>query len=188
MLWIVPRSRARPRTNSSPDCSLNFLSKANQQQIVRAERFNRAQFLRQRINQRRHAVGRDDRIRMPVKRQHQRDGVVLARVGDGLPDDLLVAEMHAVEKRRWPGRPCGCPACSSFAAWMIFILTDTICQRASFKNGITLFSNSAAVNFKTASSGIASATSNLPETLRRSVARCAPQPSFWPRSCAMLRT
>ena len=34
---------------------------------------------------------------MPVKRDHQREGVVLARVGDGLPDDLLVAEMHAVE-------------------------------------------------------------------------------------------
>ena len=35
---------------------------------------------------------------MPVKREHQREGVVLARVGDGLADDLLVAEVDAVKK------------------------------------------------------------------------------------------
>ena len=35
---------------------------------------------------------------MPVEGQHQRNGIVLARIGDGLPDDLLVAEMHAVKK------------------------------------------------------------------------------------------
>ena len=35
---------------------------------------------------------------MPVEREHQRDGLVLARIGEGLPDDLLVAEMHAVEE------------------------------------------------------------------------------------------
>ena len=35
---------------------------------------------------------------MPVKRQNECDGVVLARVGDGLADDLLMAEMYPVEK------------------------------------------------------------------------------------------
>ena len=35
---------------------------------------------------------------MPVEGQHQREGIVLARIGDGLPDDLLVAQMHAVEE------------------------------------------------------------------------------------------
>ena len=69
----------------------------NQQQRVRAQRFNRAQFLRQRINQRRHAVGRDHGAGVPVERDHQRNGVVLPRVGDGLADDLLMAEMNAVE-------------------------------------------------------------------------------------------
>ena len=34
---------------------------------------------------------------MLVERDDQRDGVVLAGVGDGLPDDLLMAEMHAVK-------------------------------------------------------------------------------------------
>jgi len=36
-----------------------------------------------------------------VKGQHQRNGVVLSRIGDGLADDLLVAEMHTVKKNRW---------------------------------------------------------------------------------------
>ena len=64
---------------------------------------------------RRHALRRDDGIGMAVEGDHERDRIVLARIGDGLPDDLLVAEMHAVEKRRWPGKPCGCRP-SSFAA------------------------------------------------------------------------
>ena len=54
----------------------------NFQQRVRAERFNRAQFLRARKNLRRHAVGRDDGIRMPVKRDDQRQRLVLPRVGN----------------------------------------------------------------------------------------------------------
>jgi hypothetical protein len=34
---------------------------------------------------------------MPVKREHQRNGVVLPRISDGLPDDLLMTEMNAVK-------------------------------------------------------------------------------------------
>ena len=75
-----------------------FFVETEHQQSVRAERLNRAQFLRPRINLRRHAAGRDDGIRMPVKRHRQRNGVVLARIGDGLADDLLMAEMHAVKE------------------------------------------------------------------------------------------
>ena len=67
------------------------------QQGVRAECFDGAELLRQRIDQRRDAVGCDDRVRVPVERDDQREAVVLAGVGDGLPDDLLVAEMHAVK-------------------------------------------------------------------------------------------
>ena len=91
----VARQAADERLAGLPaECSVEM----NQQQRVRAERFDRAQFLRQRINQRRHAVGRDDGVGMPVERDHQRDGVVLARVGDGLADDLLMAEVDAVKK------------------------------------------------------------------------------------------
>jgi hypothetical protein len=34
---------------------------------------------------------------MAVEGDHERNRIMLAGVGDGLPDDLLVAEMHAVE-------------------------------------------------------------------------------------------
>ena len=39
----------------------------------------------------------DDGIRMTVKGDNERNAILLARVNDGLPDDLLVAKMHAVE-------------------------------------------------------------------------------------------
>src|SRR5208282_6937039 len=77
--------------------SAEFFVEMNQQQRVRAQRFNRAQFLRQRINQRRHPLRRNDGVRVPVKRNYQRNGIVLVRIGDGLADDLLMAEMDAVE-------------------------------------------------------------------------------------------
>ena len=35
---------------------------------------------------------------MPIEGEHEREGIVLARVGNGLPDDLLMAQMDAVEK------------------------------------------------------------------------------------------
>ena len=69
----------------------------NFQQRVRAERFDGAQFLRTGINLRRRFFRRDDGARMPVEGCDHRQRVVLARVGNGLPDDLLMAEMHAVE-------------------------------------------------------------------------------------------
>jgi hypothetical protein len=46
---------------------------------------------------------------------------VLARVGDGLPDDLLVAEMHAVENADGQADLAAAGLPSSFAAWMIFM-------------------------------------------------------------------
>ena len=182
----------------------------NQQQRVRAQRFNRAQFLRQRINQRRHAVGRDHDAGVPVERDHQRNGVVLTRVGDGLADDLLMTEVDAVKNADGQANLAVAVAkfictvndvhrgnCSGISEECRIIFRWRRSAEsplrghdpaASFKNGITLFSNSAAVNFNTSSSFVASATSNLPETLRRSADKCAPQPSFWPSSCAMLRT
>src|ERR1700683_2130706 len=158
-----------------------FFVELNQQQCVRAERFNRAQFLRQRINQRRHAIRRDDGIGMPVKSQNDCNRIVLTRIRNCLPDDLLMSKMHAVEKTDRKA--------DFFAFGLQFICgVDDFHDAASFKKGMTRFSSSATGIFKISSSGFASAMSNFPETLRRNVARCAPQPSFWPRSCAILRT
>ena len=67
------------------------------QQRLHAKRLDGAEFLRTRIDERREPVRRDDGVGMFVEGDDHRDGIVLARVGDGLPDDLLVAKMHAVE-------------------------------------------------------------------------------------------
>src|SRR5207244_3970372 len=71
--------------------------KTNFQQRIGAERFNRAQFLWLRINQRRNAIRRDDGIGMFVEGDDERDAIVLACIGDSLPDDLLMAEMDPVK-------------------------------------------------------------------------------------------
>jgi hypothetical protein len=35
---------------------------------------------------------------MPIEGEDEREAIVLSRVGNGLPDDLLMAQVHAVEK------------------------------------------------------------------------------------------
>ena len=70
----------------------------NQQQRVRSERFNHAQLLRQRLNQWRHARRSHHGVGMTIERENQRRGFVLAGVSNGLPDDLLMSEVHAVEE------------------------------------------------------------------------------------------
>jgi hypothetical protein len=70
----------------------------------------------------------------------RRNGVVLARIGNCLPDDLLVAEMHAVKKTDGEA--------DLFAFGFQFVRgVDDFHDAASFKNGITLFSNSATGKF-----------------------------------------
>jgi hypothetical protein len=71
--------------------------KAKYQQSIRSERLDGAHFLRLRINQRRDAVGGNNRTRVLVEGDDQCDSVLLACIGNGLPYDLLMAEMHAVE-------------------------------------------------------------------------------------------
>jgi hypothetical protein len=73
------------------------LVKVNFQKRVHAQRFDGAQLLGWRVNLRGNPFRSDDGIGMPVERHHQGQRLVLARVGDRLPDDLLVAQMHAVK-------------------------------------------------------------------------------------------
>ena len=74
------------------------LVEVDQQQRVGAQRFDRAQLLRQGIDQRRHPAGGHHRVRVPIKRDHQPNRLVLFGVGEGLPDDLLVPQVHAVKE------------------------------------------------------------------------------------------
>src|SRR5579862_6112045 len=78
--------------------SAEFFVKMDQQQGIHAERFDGSQLLRQRINQRRHMIRSDHGVWMPIEGKHEREGVVLARVGNSLPDDLLVSQMDAVKE------------------------------------------------------------------------------------------
>lgn len=75
------------------ECSVE----AKDQQGVRTERRHGAEFLRGRIDQRRHAIRGDDGAGVAIECEHHGERVVLAGVGDGLPDDLLVPEMHPVK-------------------------------------------------------------------------------------------
>src|SRR5206468_8877659 len=74
-----------------------FFVEMDQERRVDAEGFDYAQFLGQRIDQRRIAVGRDDRIGVAIKRDGHGDALVLAGVFNRLSNDLLMAEVDAVE-------------------------------------------------------------------------------------------
>ena len=74
------------------------LIKMDQQERVGTKRFDGAQFLWERINKGRDAGGRNDGIRVTIKSNHERDSIVLTRVANGLANDLLMPEMHAVKK------------------------------------------------------------------------------------------
>ena len=45
-----------------------------------------------------HAGGGDDGVGMLIEGDDEREGIVFAGVGDGLPDDLLMTKVHAVEE------------------------------------------------------------------------------------------
>src|SRR6185295_3609561 len=74
------------------------LVEMNQEQCLSSQRCNDAHFLRQGINQGWYTVRSDDRVRVPVEGQHQRKRVMLARIGNRLADDLLMAQMHSIEE------------------------------------------------------------------------------------------
>jgi hypothetical protein len=95
---LNPAGLSRQTANEFLAClPAEWLVKMNQQQRIRTERFNGTQLLRQRIDQQRNTVGRDNSIGMAIKGHHQRQPFMLPGIGNGLPDDLLMTEMHAVE-------------------------------------------------------------------------------------------
>src|SRR6266487_169679 len=70
----------------------------NQEQRFSSQGFKGANSLRQGINQGRHAVRGDDGVGVLVEGEDQRKGIMLPRVRERLADDLLMAEVHAVEE------------------------------------------------------------------------------------------
>ena len=74
------------------------LVEVQEQRRVRTGGGDRPQLLRQRIDQRRHSLGRHNGIRVPVECDNDRKRLVQFGVSHGLPNNLLVPEVHAVEK------------------------------------------------------------------------------------------
>lgn len=77
--------------------SAERLIEMNQQQGVRSERFDGLDFSRQGIDQRWHAVWRDDGARVAVEGEDHGEAVGLAGGGEGSPDDLLMPEVDAIK-------------------------------------------------------------------------------------------
>ena len=69
----------------------------NQQSRVGAKVGDDAQFLRKRINQRRYARRSNHGVGVPIKRNDHGGSLVLAGIANRLPDDLLMAEVHAIK-------------------------------------------------------------------------------------------
>src|SRR5215475_12161316 len=63
-----------------------------------SQRFDGSQLLRQRIDQRRHSSRRHNAIGMAIESDNERNSLVLARIGYRLTNNLLMPQMHAVEK------------------------------------------------------------------------------------------
>src|SRR5206468_9150965 len=70
----------------------------NQEQRFSSQGFKGANSLRQGINQGRHAVRGDDGVGVLVEGEDQRERIMLPGVRKRLANDLLMAEMHAVEE------------------------------------------------------------------------------------------
>ena len=107
---------------------------------------------------------------MAVEGDDGRNGLLARGVGDGLAEDVLVAEVNAVENA--DGRADRARAgLQGGGIGNDFHPAGRLAWAASFKNGMTRFWKSAEESLSTSSNGKASSTSNLPETTRRKVAR-----------------
>ena len=151
---------------------------------VDAERLDGAEPLGAGLQQGRRAVGRDDAGRVAVERHGDGAALVPVAVLDGLPQNLLVAKVHAVEHA---DGEAGFAAAVGQIGGLVDDLHDSVAAD-SWSIGTTHLARSSGDRVVSSSSGVAALTLNLPETVRRRPARCAPQPSAWPRSCASVRT
>ena len=74
-----------------------FFIKGDQVNRIHAQRGDDAEFLFQRIDQSRRALGGDNGAGMTIESDDDREGLVLRGIGNGLADDLLMAQMNAVK-------------------------------------------------------------------------------------------
>jgi hypothetical protein len=74
------------------------LIEMNEQKAIRAQGFNRSELLRQRINERRHPIQRNNSVWVAIERDDQGGRLMMSRIGQGLADYLLMTQMHPIKK------------------------------------------------------------------------------------------
>ena len=168
-------------------CLARFLAESgvepDDQRSVDSGGLNGAESLWSGLQQGRGAVGRDHVCRVLVERDSDSQSLMPGGVIHRLPEYLLVTQVHAVEHAYRE-------ADSAIAVGQIAGLVELlhVAGAESLSIGTTRLAKSAGERFVNSSRVVAPLILNLPETVRRSPARCAPQPSVWPRSCASERT
>jgi hypothetical protein len=94
----VPKLAHQPPDEYFPGLAAEFLVEMQQQRGIRAGGCDRPQLLGQGIDQRRHALWCDHRVRVPVEGDYDCESLVQSRIRDGLTDDLLMTEVYAIEE------------------------------------------------------------------------------------------
>lgn len=159
-----------------------FSGEGNDQGGIDAEGGQGAEALGDGLKQAWCAVRGDDMERMGVEGGDDGPGVEGACVEEGLSDHMLVAEVDAIEHAEGHanagGRTTEVLGMGEGAHAGSGEECVSYSKLRSFRKGMTLAASSASEPFNRVSSGVASATSNLPEARRRRVRRWAPQPTF----------
>ena len=102
---------------------------------------------------------------MPIECDGERQALVLFRIGQGLPNDLLMTEVNAIEHS--DGQRDFLSAGLEIICAVERLHRRDYSARVNWKNGMTRFSSSGSDHFKICSSGAASFTENFPESRRR---------------------
>ena len=160
------------------------LVKPDDQRGVEAKRLDGAEPLGAGLQQRRGAAGGDDGGGVTVERDRDGQRLVLVAVLDGLSQHLLMAKVHTVEHA---DRKAHLSAAVGQVGRLVEMFHDSA-EADSWSIGTTRLARSSGERVGSSSSRVAALTLNRPEIVRRNPARCAPQPSAWPRSCASERT
>lgn len=186
MLWSGANAATSSRTKVSAGRALNSrVNGISRTAAGGAQRLQGPELLSAGIDERRHPVGRDNAVGMPIESHHHAESLVLSRVRDRLPDDLLVALMHAVEHADGQRHPA--PLRAELVG-AVERLHRELLGAGQLKERHHVLGQLGDRPLQDVFELGGVIDENLPESSRRNVRRCAPQPSRCPRSCTSERT
>ena len=151
-----------------------------------AESFNGGEALGEVLNET-GGVFRCEHLSGVLGKSHtQRSCLELMRIGNGLPKDLLMTEMDAVEEAE--GAADAADGGLNYAGVEERPHSAGRNMRAISSSETIRAGNASAGNLTRSSRRVASATLNLPDWVRWRALKCAPHSRCCPSSCARLRT